>query len=108
MRCPPPSEITDRDVTWHNPDDPHGCTHSGKVIPPPGHATATASCSWLPKAWAIDRAGRHATARLKVPANVTLVHLPSKSTDLNPIEKLWHYLRTHHRSNRRLRMAKPA
>lgn len=48
----------------------------------------------------LDRAGWHTTAKLKVPANVTLVHLPPKSPELNPIENLWHYLRSHHWSNR--------
>lgn len=48
----------------------------------------------------LDRAGWHVAKGLKVPENVTLVHLPPKSPELNPAENLWHYLRSHHWSNR--------
>ena len=51
-------------------------------------------------AMVLDRAGWHTAAALKVPANVTLVLLPPKSPELNPIENLWHYLRSHYWSNR--------
>ncbi len=33
-------------------------------------------------------------------SNVTLVSLPPYSPELNPVENLWHYLRSHHWSNR--------
>jgi transposase len=48
----------------------------------------------------LDRAGWHTAKTLCVPANVTLVHLPPKSPELNPVENLWHYLRSHYWSNR--------
>jgi transposase len=48
----------------------------------------------------LDRAGWHTAAALRVPANVTLAHLPPKSPELNPVENLWHYLRSHYWSNR--------
>ena len=48
----------------------------------------------------LDRAGWHTAAALRVPANVTLVLLPPKSPELNPVENLWHYLRSHYWSNR--------
>jgi len=48
----------------------------------------------------LDRAGWHTANSLNVPANVTLLHLPPKSPELNPVENLWHYLRSHHWSNR--------
>ena len=48
----------------------------------------------------LDRAGWHTAAALEVPPNVTLVHLPPKSPELNPVENLWHYLRSHYWSNR--------
>ena len=35
-----------------------------------------------------------------MPANVTLITLPPYSPELNPAENLWHYLRSHHWSNR--------
>ena len=37
---------------------------------------------------------------LKIPDNVTLVPLPAYSPELNPIENLWHYLKSHFWSNR--------
>ena len=48
----------------------------------------------------LDRAGWHTAGALAVPANVTLIHLPPKSPELNPAENLWHYLRSHFWSNR--------
>lgn len=51
-------------------------------------------------AMVLDRAGWHTAAKLRVPANVTLVLLPPKSPELNPVENLWHYLRSHYWSNR--------
>jgi transposase len=41
----------------------------------------------------LDRAGWHGAGALEVPANVTLVHLPPYSPQLNPVERLWLYLR---------------
>jgi transposase len=48
----------------------------------------------------LDRAGWHTAKALRVPENVTLIHLPPKSPELNPVENLWHYLRSHYWSNR--------
>ena len=47
-----------------------------------------------------DGAGFHTAKTLVVPANVTLVRLPPYSPELNPIENLWHYLKSHFWSNR--------
>jgi transposase len=41
----------------------------------------------------LDRAGWHGAGALEVPANVTLVHLPPYSPQLNPVERVWLYLR---------------
>ena len=35
-----------------------------------------------------------------MPANVTIIQLPPYSPELNPIENLWHYLKSHFWSNR--------
>jgi len=48
----------------------------------------------------LDRAGWHTTARLRVPNNVTLVFLPSRSPELNPVEQIWQYIRANWLSNR--------
>ncbi len=47
-----------------------------------------------------DQAGVHTATHLKVPSNITLLPLPPYSPELNPTENLWHYLRSHHWSNR--------
>ena len=47
-----------------------------------------------------DGAGFHRAKHLKVPTNVTLILLPPYSPELNPIENLWHFLKSHHWSNR--------
>ncbi len=48
----------------------------------------------------LDQAGWHVAKALAVPANITLLHLPSYSPELNPIERIWAYLRSHYLSNR--------
>ncbi len=47
-----------------------------------------------------DGAGFHRSGQLVCPANVTLLRLPPYSPELNPIENLWHDLRSHCWSNR--------
>ena len=48
----------------------------------------------------LDGAGWHKSKSLAVPDNVTCLLLPAYSPELNPAENLWHYLRSHHLSNR--------
>jgi transposase len=47
-----------------------------------------------------DNAGYHTSGRLVVPANVSLIGLLPYAPELNPVENLWHYLRSHHWSHR--------
>jgi transposase len=47
-----------------------------------------------------DGAGFHTGGDLVVPAGVSLIRLPPYAPELNPVENLWHYLRSHHWSNR--------
>jgi transposase len=48
----------------------------------------------------LDRAGWHTTLNLTVPGNLTLIFLPSRSPELNPVENVWQYLRANWLSNR--------
>lgn len=47
-----------------------------------------------------DQAGFQPSKDLKVPENITIVPLPAYSPELNPVENVWHYLRSHYWSNR--------
>lgn len=48
----------------------------------------------------MDRAGWHVSKRLAVPENITILHLPPYSPELNPVERLWLYIKSHFLSNR--------
>ena len=48
----------------------------------------------------LDQAGWHLSTQLKVPANITLMPLPPKSPELNPVENIWQYMRENWLSNR--------
>lgn len=48
----------------------------------------------------LDQAGWHTSTTLTVPANVTLVPLPPKSPELNPVENIWQFMRQNWLSNR--------
>jgi transposase len=48
----------------------------------------------------LDQAGWHQSKRLLVPPNITLVPLPAKAPELNPIENVWQFLRENWLSNR--------
>jgi transposase len=47
-----------------------------------------------------DNAGYHVGGGLVVPPNVSPIGLLPYSPELNPVENLWHYLRSHHWSHR--------
>ena len=48
----------------------------------------------------LDQAGWHVSRKLLVPPNITLVPLPAKAPELNPVENIWQYLRENWISNR--------
>lgn len=48
----------------------------------------------------LDQAGWHMTAKLAVPDNVTLLPLPPRAPELNPVENVWQFLRQNWLSNR--------
>ena len=47
-----------------------------------------------------DQAGFHKSRGLEVPENVTIIPLPAYSPELNPVENLWFYFRSHYWANR--------
>jgi transposase len=48
----------------------------------------------------VDQAGWHTSAKLDVPGNITLVPLPPRSPELNPVENIWQFMRENWLSNR--------
>jgi transposase len=50
----------------------------------------------------LDQAGWHGANDLKVPASITLLPLPPRSPELNPVERLWLYLKERFLSHRLL------
>ena len=48
----------------------------------------------------VDQAGWHRSKKLVVPDNITLMPLPAKAPELNPVENIWQFLRENWISNR--------
>ena len=60
-----------------------------QVVAPEAHAVVL-----------LDQAGWHQSKRLVIPDNITLVPLPAKAPELNPVENVWQFLRDNWLSNR--------
>jgi transposase len=61
----------------------------GKAVAPAAHAILL-----------VDQAGWHLSNRLVVPANITILPLPPKCPELNPVENVWQFMRDNWLSNR--------
>jgi len=48
----------------------------------------------------LDQAGWHLSGALVVPENITLLPLPPRSPELNPVENVWQFMRDNWLSNR--------
>jgi len=48
----------------------------------------------------VDRAGWHMTNKLIIPDNITILPLPPRSPELNPVENIWQFMRDNWLSNR--------
>ena len=48
----------------------------------------------------VDQAGWHMSAKLAIPQNITLLPLPPRSPELNPVENVWQFMRQNWLSNR--------
>ena len=53
-----------------------------KIVAPRAHAVLL-----------VDQAGWHMSTHLTVPPNMTIIALPLKSPELNPVENVWQFLR---------------
>ena len=47
----------------------------------------------------LDQAGWHLSTRLVVPTNITIIPLPPKCPELNPVENVWQFMRDNWLSN---------
>jgi hypothetical protein len=61
----------------------------GRCVSPGAHAVLV-----------LDRAGWHASPRLRVPGNISLVPLPPYAPELNGMENVWEYMRQNWLSHR--------
>ncbi len=48
----------------------------------------------------VDQAGWHFSKALEIPDNITLLPLPARSPELNPVENVWQFMRDNWLSNR--------
>ncbi len=48
----------------------------------------------------LDQAGWHTTDKLVIPPNITLLPLPPRAPELNPVENIWRFMRDNWLSNR--------
>lgn len=48
----------------------------------------------------MDRAGWHRAKNLVVPDNITILYPPPSPPELNPVERLWGYMKSHYLGNR--------
>lgn len=48
----------------------------------------------------VDQAGWHLTPKLETPANITILPLPPRAPELNPVENVWQFMRDNWLSNR--------
>ena len=47
----------------------------------------------------MDQAGWHMTAALIIPQNISIIPLPAKCPELNPVENVWQFMRDNWLSN---------
>ena len=52
----------------------------------------------------VDEAGWHLTPKLAIPDNITVLALPPRSPELNPVENVWQFMRDNWLSNRTLQI----
>ena len=48
----------------------------------------------------VDQAGWHLTPKLLIPKNITIMALPPRAPELNPVENVWQFMRDNWLSNR--------
>jgi transposase len=103
----PMTSVPDRLTSSARFDPPNG-KGAGLVLPFHNTATMQLHLAEIARAVAagahavvlLDQAGWHTSAKLEVPDNITLLPLPPKAPELNPVENVWQFLRQNGLSNR--------
>jgi len=54
----------------------------------------------------MDKASWHTTEKIKKFNNITIMHLPEASPEINPVEQIWQHLRGRELSNRSFKIMK--
>ena len=75
-------------ILQYRHDEPHLAEISLRVAPG-AHAVVL-----------MDQAGWHLTPKLELPANISIIAIPSKCPELNPQENIWQFMRDNWLSNR--------
>jgi len=80
--CPATGVVAGLVLPWSNADAMglHLAEISARVTP-------GKHCALL-----VDQAGCHISVRLVVPSNITIVPLPAKCPELNPVENVWQFI----------------
>ena len=88
--CPKDGKGAALVLAWCNtaPMTPH-LAKIATTLAPSGHAVLL-----------VDQVGWHLSRKLVVPINITLVPLPPRCPKLNPVEKVWEFIRDNWLSNR--------
>jgi len=60
-----------------------------RTVPPSAHAVVL-----------IDQAGWHMTSALVIPDSISIIPLPAKCPELNPVANIWQFMRDNWLSNR--------
>ena len=68
---------------------PHHLDEIARLVRPRAHALMI-----------LDQAAWHTTEKLRIPDNLSLLPLPPKSPELNPVENVWQFLPQNKLSNR--------
>lgn len=66
----------------------HHLDEIARLVRPKAHALVILQAAW------------HTTEKLRLPDNLSLLPLPPKSSELNPVENVWQFLRQNKLSNR--------
>ncbi len=95
---------------------PNGPISSARSVPRRGKAPGWSCPGATPTPWRreisaavdpgahavliVDQAGWHLTPKLAIPDNITVLALPPRSPELNPVENVWQFMRDNWLSNR--------